>query len=406
MESEHIICQQLPAAHHSLRIAVVTETWPPEINGVAITAKRMVDGLRARQHEIQLVRPRQGRHDSALSAPRFEEVLKQGLSIPRYENLKMGLPAKQALLRQWVLNRPDIVHIVTEGPLGFSAQAAALKLRIPCSTDFHTNFHSYSRHYGIGWLRKPISGYLRRFHNRAHCTLVPTNSLRALLEQQGFLNLQVVTRGVDTQLFTPARRSETLRKQWGVDATQPVALYVGRLAPEKNLPLLVKAYTAMQAAVPAARLLLVGDGPERSALQAQHPQIIFAGMQSGEALAAHYASADLFLFPSTTETFGNVTLEAMASGLAVAAYDYAAAAEHIRHGGNGLLAGFDNTREFINLAVRLAANPARARTLGAAARITAQALSWDCMHAALENTLRAVIAGQQRAGGDQDRLSA
>jgi glycosyltransferase involved in cell wall biosynthesis len=406
MESEQIIFQQLPATRRSLRIAVVTETYPPEINGVAITIHRMVEGLRERDHEIQLIRPRQSRHESAAVEPRFEEVLKQGVAIPHYANLKMGLPAKQALVRLWSLNRPDIVHIVTEGPLGWSALAAALKLRIPCCSDFHTNFHNYSKHYGIGWLRKPISSYLRRFHNKAHCTLVPTSSLRDDLESHGYLNLHVVARGVDTRLFTPQRRSIKLREQWGVTAEQPVALYVGRLAPEKNLQAVINAYTAMRAAAPGVRLVLVGDGPERAALQARHPDIIFAGMQVGEALAAHYASGDIFLFPSLTETFGNVTVEALASGLAVVAYDYAAAAEFIKNGDNGLLAAFDNTRAFINLAVAAACNQTRARTLGQRARTSAEILDWETVHGAFESALRDVIASQQRTVVPDHRLSA
>jgi glycosyltransferase involved in cell wall biosynthesis len=406
MESEQIIFQQLPAMRRSLRIAVVTETYPPEINGVAITIHRMVEGLRERDHEIQLIRPRQNRNDSAAVEPRFEEVLKKGVAIPRYANLKMGLPAKQALVRLWSHNRPDVVHIVTEGPLGWSALAAAHKLRIPCCSDFHTNFHNYSRHYGIGWLRKPISGYLRRFHNKTHCTLVPTASLRDNLESHGYLNLRVVARGVDTRLFAPERRSAELRAQWGATPEQPVAIYVGRLAPEKNLPAVIKAYAAMQTSAPGVRLVLVGDGPERSTLQAQHPDIIFAGMQSGEALAAHYASGDIFLFPSLTETFGNVTVEALASGLAVIAYDYAAAAEFITNGDNGLLAAFDNTTEFVKLAAGTACNRTRARALGRSARKSAEKLDWKTVNGAFEMALRDVIVSQQRTLLRDDRLSA
>src|SRR5262249_32926839 len=154
----------------TLRVAVVTETYPPEVNGVAMTISRMVAGLQHRQHQIQLVRPRQHHRDSPASEHNFEEVLQRGLAIPRYDSLKMGLPAKQALLRLWSVRRPDVVHIVTEGPLGWSALAAACKLRIACCSDFHTNFHAYSKHYGIGWLKKPIVAYLRKFHNKADCT--------------------------------------------------------------------------------------------------------------------------------------------------------------------------------------------------------------------------------------------
>jgi len=405
MESAQIICQQLPAVRRSLRVAVVTESYPPEINGVAITTGHLVDGMRARGHEIQLIHPRcVDNHTTA--EPMFRTMLQKGWSIPRTENLKMGLPAKQALARMWSLNRPDLVYVVTEGPLGWSALTAAVKLRIPVCSDFHTNFHSYSKHYGIGWLRKPVSGYLRRFHNKTHCTLVPTASLRDGLTGQGYLNVRLAGRGVDTRLFAPARRSDELRTQWGVTGNQTVALYVGRLNAEKNLSVAINAYLAMRAAEPDARLLMVGDGPERTALQAAHPEIIFAGVQTGEALAAHYASADVFLFPSTTETFGNVTLEALASGLAVVAYDYAAAAEHIHDGENGLLAEYDNERAFIRLATSLAGNPARIAALGSAARAASAQFDWEPLHDAFESTLREVIAQQQQPDLTDERLSA
>ena len=406
MDSGQIICQQLPTARKTLRVAVVTETYPPEINGVAMTISRMVTGLRQRQHQVQLIRPRQSPHDSPASGPTFEEVLQRGVAIPRYHGLKLGLPAKRALLRLWSVRRPDIVHIVTEGPLGWSALTAAGKLGIPCSSDFHTNFHSYSKHYGIGWLKKPIVGYLRKFHNKAHATLVPTASIVNDLEQHGYLNLRVVARGVDTQLFHPGKRSAVLRQQWGVKAQQPVAIYVGRLAPEKNLPVVLQAFAAMKSAHPDARLVLVGDGPERAALRRAHSDVIFSGMRIGADLAAHYASGDVFLFPSTTETFGNVTVEAMASGLAVVAYDYAAAAEHILHGRNGVVADFDNAQEFVKLAANLITDPQRIAEFGRRARATAEDIDWECVHGEFEAALLGVIATQDRAANDEACLIA
>jgi glycosyltransferase involved in cell wall biosynthesis len=406
MDSGPIVCQQLPTSRRTLRIAVVTETYPPEINGVAITIGRMIAGLQQRQHQVQLIRPRQGRLDIAASRPNFEEVLQHGVAIPRYESLKMGLPAKQALVRLWIFKRPDLVHIVTEGPLGWSALAAATKLKIPCSSDFHTNFHSYSQHYGIGWLKKPITAYLRRFHNRSDCTLVPTQSMRDDLAQSGYLNLRVVARGVDTRLFNPARRSVALRQQWGVGRGQPVALYVGRLAPEKNLPVVLQAYSAMKTVRRDARLVLVGDGPARSALQAGNRDCIFAGMRTGEDLAAHYASADVFLFPSTTETYGNVTVEAMASGLAVIAYDYAAAAEYIVHGRNGLLAAFDNAPEFTDLAVNLVDDARRITEFGRRAREAAERIDWESVHEGFEAALLETVAARDLALGEPASLAA
>jgi len=387
MDSAQILLQQLPTTSRSLRIAIVTETYPPEVNGVAMTIGRMVAGLQIRQHRVQLIRPRQHREDSAASRPNFEEVLKPGVAIPRYDALKMGLPAKQSLIRLWSLKRPDIVHIVTEGPLGWSALAAALKLKIPVSSDFHTNFHTYSKHYGIGWLKRPITAYLRKFHNQALCTMVPTEGMRSELEQLGMKNLRVVSRGVDTALFCPRHRSSQLRGNWDAGSGDLVALYVGRLAPEKNLPLVLGAFDAMRRANPRLRMVLVGDGPERAALQTRYPQHVFAGMRIGQDLAAHFASGDIFLFPSTTETYGNVTMEAMASGLAVIAYDYAAAAQHIRHGTSGLLAKFDDAGEFTQLAAGLAGDRERVKRLGEAARAVTAMLDWSWIVGEFESAL-------------------
>ncbi len=392
MNETPILFQHLSPNRRHMRIAVVTETYPPEINGVAMTLGRLVSAMLARGHQIQLIRPRQNQAESPVSTQQLEEVLQLGLTIPRYDGLKMGLPAKRALLQRWTKNRPDLVHIATEGPLGWSALAAALKLRIPVATDFHTNFHSYSKHYGIGWLKKPIIAYLRKFHNKAQCTMVPTEGLRTELTACGYRNLLVVQRGVDTQLFNPSRRSQDLRRHWGAQPADPVALYVGRLAPEKNLGLVAASFNAMKQINPATRLVMVGDGPERTALQKQHPDIIFAGARRDEDLAAHYASGDIFLFPSLTETYGNVTMEAMASGLAVVAYNYAAAAQHVRHGHSGMLAEFDDASTFSHMAAELAHNPGLTAHLRATAVDSAAALDWEHIYQQFESILLQLVS--------------
>ncbi|MEO1766909.1 glycosyltransferase [Thiobacter aerophilum] len=256
---------------HRLHLAWVTETYPPEINGVAMTVGRLVDGLRRRGHGVQLIRPRQHPADVPSDTQSLEEVLTPGLPLPRYDELRIGLPAGTRLKRLWRARRPDLVHITTEGPLGWSALKAARALGVPVTSSFHTNFHIYSRHYGFGWLKRPIEAYLRHFHNRTALTLVPTKAMRRELSQLGFRRLNVLARGVDTQLFTPQRRSDALRASWGARPDTPVVLYVGRLAPEKNLPLLLAAYDALRARRPDARLVLVGDGPLRPALARARP---------------------------------------------------------------------------------------------------------------------------------------
>jgi glycosyltransferase involved in cell wall biosynthesis len=395
VKNDSIVFERLPVSKRSLRVAVVTDTYPPEVNGVAITLGHFVAGLQRRDHEIQLVRPRQGAAEAnCRAAPandgRLQEVLMRGIPIPKYPALKMGLPAKPALIRLWSFCRPDLVHIVTEGPLGWSALQAARKLKLPVCSDFRTNFHAYSGHYGIGWLKKPIAAYLRKFHNLTMCTMVPTEAMKRDLAALGFRDLHVVSRGVDTGFFNPVHRSEQLRASWGAGAGDPVAIHVGRLAPEKNLQDVIGAYEAMRRQQPRLKLVLVGDGPQRAQLQASCPEAIFAGMRTGADLARHYASGDIFLFPSLTETYGNVTVEAMASGLAVVAYNYAAAARHIRHGENGMLAAYADSAQFTAAAVEMANDLTRIRACAALARRTAEGQDWDRVVQQLELVYLAV----------------
>ncbi len=374
-----------------LRVALVTETYPPEINGVAATISRVVEGLRARGHDVQLVRPRQNDADSPKNEPHYREVLMRGLPIPSYPQLKMGLPDKPALVQLWAAWRPDVVHLVTEGPLGWSALRAARQLQLPVVSDFRTNFQAYSQHYGIAWLRRPITAYLRYFHNHTACTMVPTEALRLELGGAGFRRLQVVARGVDTQRFDPARRSAELRARWGASPHTMVALTVGRLAPEKNLDAVVAAWQAMCLQDSQVRLVVVGDGPEKQRLMQRCPGAVFAGMRRGDDLAAHYASADVFLFPSVTETFGNVVPEAMAAGLAVVAYDHAAAGQLIRHGDNGMLVRLNDTPAFCAAARRVACDLEHARGLGQRARISTQRLYWGRIVEQIENEYTDVL---------------
>jgi len=346
-----IVLEDYPATRPSLRIAVVTETWPPEVNGVAMTLAKLVQGLSHRNHDVQLIRPRQTKTDSPMNDTSLEEVLMRGMPIPRYPELKLGLPSKKTLVKTWTLRRPDVVHIATEGPLGWSALQAAKVLKLPVTSDFRTNFQSYSKHYGVGWLRKPIVAYLRKFHNATACTMVPTRELMRTLSQNGFANLKVVSRGVDTKLFNIAKRDTNLRSSWGATDNTKVLISVGRMAPEKNLDQVLKTYEALKFTGQAFKLVMVGDGPLKEQFQKRYPEIIFPGMLSQTNLAAYYASSDLFIFPSQTETFGNVTLEALASGIPVLAFDCAAARDWVQTGVNGWLVAENNPEGFAAQAV-------------------------------------------------------
>jgi glycosyltransferase involved in cell wall biosynthesis len=375
---------------NALKIALVTETHPPEVNGVAMTVGRLVNGMRERGHRIEVIRPRQMRRETALT----DEILVGGLEIPGYAGLRFGLPAASRLARLWREARPDAVHIVTEGPLGWSALNAARRLGLPVTSGYHTNFDRYSRHYGAAVMTGTIARWLHHFHRRTDATLVPTRELAGELAAHGIPGLRVVGRGVDTALFSPMRRDGALRRNWGLEESGIAVLYVGRLAPEKNLRVVEDAYKQLAARLPGTRMIWVGDGPERERLTRAHPDHHFAGARYGIDLATHYASADLFLFPSLTETYGNVTVEAMASGLAVVAFDSAAASLLIRTDETGALIAPDAPEAFTGAALRLAADPDLRRRLGEAARRRVLPLGWNAVVTDFENAIRETIAGK------------
>jgi glycosyltransferase involved in cell wall biosynthesis len=367
-----------------VRIAYVTETYPPELNGVASTVARTLDLLRARGWQIDLVRPRQPQEGPCDTT---DELRTTGMALPMYPDLRFGLASARSLAMRWQAERPTVVHVATEGPLGWAAVSAARQLALPVTSDFRTNFHAYSRHYGMPWAERPVLGYLRRFHNRTERTFVPTPAMKAQLESDGFERLEVIGRGVDAERFSPAHRDAQLRARWGVREHEPVVLYVGRLAAEKNVRLVFDSFRVLAARARGARLVVVGDGPLADTLQREYPEAIFAGPRRGEELSRYYASADLFLFPSLTDTFGNVLLEALASGLMVIAYDCAAASAHMNNGANGLLVRPGDAAGFVATASAAGAQMKVLAHLRGAARATAETLTWDAIGRRFEASL-------------------
>ncbi len=366
-----------------LHIEVVTDTFVPDINGVAISLGRLCAGLRQRGHRVEIVRSGKATGDfetSVLSWP-----------LPGYWEIKVGAPWPGELRRRWRKDRPDIVYVAIETPLGFSAVAAARRLGIPVVGGFHTNFYEYLQTYGVNWVGKQVWRYQKWFHGRLARTLVPSPYARDKLVRAGFCNVGVLGRGVDTELFTPARRSEALRREIGAKGDAPVALVVGRVAPEKNIELTLRAFAEMRKLCPDLVCRVIGDGPVRGKLQREHPQVQFPGYLLGEELAACYASADIMLFPSETETFGNVLLEGMSSGLAVLGYDHAAAAWHGVDGENMLKVKIGDEAAFIAASVKLL-DPVMRAKLGAGARRTSETLCWPGIVLELEGIFREVIS--------------
>jgi glycosyltransferase involved in cell wall biosynthesis len=383
-------------------ISLVTETFYPDVNGVATTLSQLHAALVAQGHRVQVVCPR-----AATPRGLSDGMELAGFALPFYRAVRLGLPASNTLRKSWQHNRPDLVHVATEGPLGFSALRIARRLGIPVTSSLHTNFHTYMTHYRMGWLAEPAMRYLRWFHNQTALTFIPTDQQASELGGMGFERLTVLGRGVDTRLFNPNRRDGNLRAHWvQLAECKPaselmVALHVGRLAPEKNLDLLIESFNAMRASRPDLVAVVVGDGPERARLERALPWVIFAGMKRGEALARHYASADVFVFPSKSETFGNVVLEAMASGLSCISFNYAAGCRLIQHGVNGYLADCDDEAGFVEIA--------RARAIdgvglvGAKARQTATAFDWGLITQKFEQYLHEVVATQTPSIGRQPK---
>lgn len=359
-----------------MRLSIVTETYPPEVNGVAMTLHRISEALVQQGHRVAIVRPRQS--SESPHASYSDTLIVSGLPLPGYQGLRFGLPCRAKLRRHWEAQRPDIIYAATEGPLGQSAIRAAEDLKIPVVSGFHTNFHEYMTHYKMPVLGKVVQGFLRKTHNRTRRTFAPSADVIAKLNAMGIRDTRLLGRGVDSTRFDPQKRDPALRQRWGArDDDSIVAIFVSRLAAEKNIPLAAKAFEALQARLPEVSCVFVGDGPERAKLEKAHPAFIFSGMQQGEDLARHYASGDLFIFPSVTETFGNVVTEAMASGLVTVAYDYAAPGRYISDGQNGFLANYDDEDAFLRAADRALDAVETWPAIRKAARKTAATLGWD-----------------------------
>lgn len=362
-----------------MKLALVTETYPPEINGVAMTLSQLVGGLRDKGHQVQVVRPLQAGEEEIERAS-AEELTVFGLPIPRYPDLRFGLPSRNRLIHAWQKRRPDIVHVATEGPLGLSAIRAAKALSIPTTSTFHTNFHSYSEHYNARFATGLVLGFLRWIHNQTRCTMAPTRELADELATAGFKNMEVFGRGVNLKVFNPQARDLSLRKSWGAAPDTPVFIHVSRLAAEKNYELLGKAYSLIRERQPDSKFVIVGAGPLETKLKKKFPFAIFPGaipLENRPALARLYASADVFLYPSKTETYGNVATEAMACGNALVGFDYASPAQHVTQGETGFVAPLADDQAFIEHSLELATNKRLRDRIGLAAAAYSPAFDWQ-----------------------------
>ncbi|WP_130803367.1 glycosyltransferase family 4 protein [Acinetobacter ihumii] len=375
-----------------LKIAIVTETWPPEINGVALSLLQLCKGLQQQGHKILLVRPQQKINCDEFSPNK--ECLVMSQALPKYPGLQFGWPQYLKVSKAFTAFAPDVVHIVTEGPLGLTALHAARSRSIPVSSGFHSPFQDFSRFFDLAFLLKPIQNYLRWFHNSTDMTCVPSHDAEKALRSFGIqCPLKVVGRGVDTEKFSPQYRCEKLREKWGVTDNTTVMLYVGRLSPEKEIELLIETHSAMQRMQQRHyKLVIVGDGPDRARLESlvKCNNVEFTGSLTGKNLAAAYASADVFVFASQVETFGNVVLEAMASGLPVVAYDYACAGQYVEQQVSGWLSPLGQVNHFIQSLYQLPARQ-QLRRMGLQAAQHVKQSGWQQPVYEMEQALYQVV---------------
>jgi glycosyltransferase involved in cell wall biosynthesis len=317
-----------------MRLTVVSETFFPQVNGVSRAVARLVEHARQRGHAAQVVIPRYP------GVPREADAVTVGsLGLPGYPEIRLASPWSRRALARIAAFRPDLIHLVTEGPLGWAVLRFARRHRIPVVSSFHTRFDLYSRHYTHPALAPLVWAYLRWFHNQCLRTYCPTEGMRKVVEGMGIRRTAVWARGASTDCFFPMPRDGALLRSLGVEPGDRMILYVGRLAPEKNLGFLLETFGRIARWESDVRLVLVGSGPERRRLERRAPPgTLFAGYRSDGELARLYAAADLLAFPSLTETFGNVVLEAMASGLPVVAFRAGGVMDLLEHERHALLA--------------------------------------------------------------------
>ncbi len=352
-----------------MRIALITETFLPNVNGIVTTLCRLLEHLQNEGHEALLFAP-QGAPDHYAGA---RVIPLRGIPFPLYPDIRFTPPQPGIVpaLRQF---RPDLIHLAGLMVLGPAARFAARQLRIPAIATYHTDLPAYSVHYGLGALREAAYSYLRWIHNACALTLCPSSAILADLRQRGFRRLRLWGRGVDTVRFRPANRREEWRVAIGARSDERVLLYVGRLAAEKRLDLLAEALRN----VDGIRLVLVGDGPARPQLERRFAgmPVTFTGFLDGHDLSIAYASSDVFVFPSDTETFGQVVQEAMASGLPVIAARAGGVIDLVRDEETGIFFTPGSAYDLRTAVHRLVANPSLSSAYGRAGRAAAEQRSW------------------------------
>lgn len=362
-----------------MKIAYFTESLPPSTDGVAKTLTRLANSLIDRKIEFRFFSP----FKPQLDVEWTDRVVKMG-SIPflLYPDYRVSLPWRDGIYENLNDFQPDIIHATSPTPLCSMGLKYAEKKGIPAVSSYHTHFVDYFKYYGFRRFENVGWNYLKWFYNRFRRIYVPSPSSAVDLKNRGFENLELWQRGIDLSKFSPNLRSPALRQSVQSD-TEPILLFVGRLVKEKDLDDLIDSNNILRKLGERFKLVIVGDGPMKSELMQKLPDAEFTGWLHGEKLAQWYASSDLFVFPSTTETFGNVILEAAASGIPSIGVNKGGVADIIEHGKTGFIAQANDPYNFALFIQHFLKNKDERIKIGHNAREYAKNYSWDAINGRL-----------------------
>ncbi|HEX5520267.1 MAG TPA: glycosyltransferase family 1 protein [Longimicrobiaceae bacterium] len=374
----------------TLRVAYFTESLLPHVDGVSLTLARLFATLEREGVDFRVYSPFEP-GDAVSWGDRVRGV--RYAHVPRRPEYRVSLPPPRGAAAELAAWRPDLVHVVSPTPMAIWAQRWARRAGVPAVASFHTHFVSYFRYYGAPWAERGGWAALRWFYRRCARVYAPSHSIIRELAAHGITHVDLWTRGIDLARFSPGRRDAALRAELGVSDEVPLLLLVSRLVKEKDLADLVEVDRLLRGRGVSFRLALVGDGPMRAELEALLPHAHFAGHQAGTELARWYASADVFVFPSTTETFGNVVLEALASGLPAVVVDRGGPPDQIEGGETGYIARANDAADLAGRVGALLTDAALRRAMGERAREAAtREHDWEAINRRLIEGYRRVIA--------------
>jgi glycosyltransferase involved in cell wall biosynthesis len=355
-----------------MKIALFTDTYLPQINGVTNTIDRLEKYFTKKNIDYKILAPEyeeMWRNEKVESFYSFKFLLYPECRLSIFTNGRVN-----SILSNF---KPDLVHLATEFNMGWAGVNYALRNDLPCISTYTTNYSEYLKYYKFDLLSNVAWDYFKWFHNQNDLTLCPSTETKGLLLQKGINNVDVWGRGIDSSHFSPSKRNSSIRTKYKIKDEEILLLYVGRISVEKDLDILFDAYREIQNAHNNIKLIVAGEGPLMGKFKTENPGVIFTGYMKGEALAELYASSDIMTFPSSTETLGNVVLEAMASGIPVVGVNSGGVKENIIDGWNGIMCKPRNTASYYEGIKRFIENREYRLLLGENARHFALSKDWD-----------------------------